>query len=374
MLVTSRWTFPVAGLKAHKLGVLPDAEAVDFLLELCPRIKDKAADLAKACAYLPLALRIAGSFLQVNDDWSVEKYLTQLNDRKQRLETFKQSHTDAGLTTTEPYLLATFELSYNQLSEEEQKRWRMLGVFPASFASNAAQALWELEEDETTKLLGLLKRYSLLDYVETSNRYTLHDLLADYALSQMNDVDEQDARLRHAFHYKDMMEVADGLYLKGGDKILLGLELFDLEWEHIRLAQMWISENIAESNDIAKLAMFYPVASVYCLDLRLTPIQQIEWLTAAITAARKLNRKDLEVAHLGNLGNAYYTWGDAKKAIGFHEQALIIAREIGDRYGEGIELFNMGLSLYRLEEKDRAIEFVKRALDIYEAIESPNAE
>jgi hypothetical protein len=34
----------------------------------------------------------------------------------------------------------------------------------------------------------------------------------------------------------------------------------------------------------------------------------------------------------------------------------------------------MGLALYDLDEKDRAIDLVKQALEIYEAIESPYAE
>jgi hypothetical protein len=111
MLVTSRWTFAVAGLSTRRVDVMEKKEAKEFLLELCPRIGEKAAELAKACAYLPLALRIAGSLLRVNDDWSVENYLGGLADRKKRLETLKQSHEEAELPDTEPELLATFELS-----------------------------------------------------------------------------------------------------------------------------------------------------------------------------------------------------------------------------------------------------------------------
>ena len=109
MLVTSRWDFAVAGLRTHKVGVLQDKEAVDFLLELCPRIGENAPELSKTCGFLPLALRIAGSFLQVNSDWSVEKYLNQLKDRKKRLETLKQSREGAELPAAEPDLLATFD-------------------------------------------------------------------------------------------------------------------------------------------------------------------------------------------------------------------------------------------------------------------------
>ena len=71
---------------------------------------------------------------------------------------------------------------------------------------------------------------------------------------------------------------------------------------------------------------------------------------------------------------AYAALGDARKAIDFYEQRMAMAREIGDRRGEGNALFNMGLALHGLEEKDRAIELVKGALKIYEAIESPAAE
>jgi hypothetical protein len=89
LLITSRWKFSVPGLQTCRVDVMSENDAKAFLLELCPRIEDKAAELAKACAYLPLALRIAGSFLQVNNDWSVKKYLSQLNDRKKRLSTLK---------------------------------------------------------------------------------------------------------------------------------------------------------------------------------------------------------------------------------------------------------------------------------------------
>ena len=201
MLVTSRWVFSVPGLHPHRLDVLSPENAKKFLLELCPRINNQASELAKACAHFPLALRIAGSFLGVNADWLVDKYLSQLNDRKGRLATLKQSREEAELTT-EPDLLATFELSYSALAEQDQKRWRMLGVFPTSFDTRAASVMWDLEkktalktptdwlklemlklemgglpvydEDAASKVLGSLLRYSLLHYDETSSRRTLY--------------------------------------------------------------------------------------------------------------------------------------------------------------------------------------------------------
>lgn len=361
MLVTSRWNFPVTGLQARRVDVLSETDAVIFLLELCPRVAENATDLANACAYLPLALRIAGSFLLVNSDWSLEKYLSQLSDRKKRLETLKQSRNDAELTT-EPDLLATFELSYNTLPEEDRKRWRTVGVFPASFAGNAAQALWGLDENETQNLLGALRRYSLLDYDATTSRYFLHDLLADFALSQMESDEVQEARIAHASHYMDVLEVTDSLYKNGNEKILSALKLFDQEWEHIRFAQVWAYENRTASKRIAEFVMIYPIASIYCLDLRLSPKQQIGWLEAASEAAKQLERKDALGAHLGNLGNVYRNLGEVKKAIEFYEKRIEIAREIGDRHGEGAALGNLGSAYYSLGEVQKAIELYEKAL------------
>jgi hypothetical protein len=87
MLVTSRWAFSVPGLHSRRLDVMSGESAEAFLLELCPRIGEHSAELAIACAWFPLALRIVGSFLQVNENWAVQKYITRLNDRKRRLST-----------------------------------------------------------------------------------------------------------------------------------------------------------------------------------------------------------------------------------------------------------------------------------------------
>ena len=364
LLVSSRWTFGVPGLKNRQIGVMNAENAEKFLLELCPRIGDQVDELAKACAYLPLALRIAGSFLGVNAAWNVEKYIAQLNDRKRRLTTLKQSLTRAELTT-EPDLLATFELSYNQLSEENQKFWRRLGVFPASFDMNAVSAICELdpEGDETAQAVGLFLRYSLLDYDDASPRYSLHDLLSDYALSQMEAAEEKDARLKHASHYKDILHVANNLYMEGGKKILTGLRLFDLERENIRMSQAWISQN-SDDKDCLELCNEFPVAGRMILSLTQHPRERLAWLEKALQAARKLGKKKDEGYHLGSLGNAYYRLGEVRKAIEFHQGHLAIARETGDRYGEEQALGNLGIGYRNLGEVPKAIEFYEQRLAI----------
>ena len=59
---------------------------------------------------------------------------------------------------------------------------------------------------------------------------------------------------------------------------------------------------------------------------------------------------------------AYAHLGETRKAIEFYEQALMIAREIGDRRGEGNALGNLGIAYADLGETRKAIEFYEQAL------------
>ena len=54
----------------------------------------------------------------------------------------------------------------------------------------------------------------------------------------------------------------------------------------------------------------------------------------ALAIAREIGDRRGEEVNLGNLGLAYAALGETRRAIAFYEQALAIAREIGDRGGK----------------------------------------
>ena len=85
------------------------------------------------------------------------------------------------------------------------------------------------------------------------------------------------------------------------------------------------------------------------------------------------HEQPIGTSHLGNLGNAHFSLGDARKAMDYHEQALVVSREIGDRRGEGNALFNSALAHDSLGNCPEAIARAAAALEIFEAIEDPNA-
>src|SRR5579864_650330 len=80
--------------------------------------------------------------------------------------------------------------------------------------------------------------------------------------------------------------------------------------------------------------------------------------------ARELGDRRGEGNALANLGTAHYQLGEPRRAIELLEQALKIDREIVDRRGEGCSLGNMGIAHAALGDLHRAIDFFKQNLAI----------
>jgi tetratricopeptide (TPR) repeat protein len=90
----------------------------------------------------------------------------------------------------------------------------------------------------------------------------------------------------------------------------------------------------------------------------------IDLYEQALVIARDLGDRRSEAAHLGRLGNRYADVGETRRAIDLYEQALVIARDLGDRRGEAIHLGNLGLGYAALGETRRAIDLYEQALVI----------
>lgn len=65
------------------------------------------------------------------------------------------------------------------------------------------------------------------------------------------------------------------------------------------------------------------------------------WQTVSKSASEMGLQSDAAAAQ-NNLGNAWAALGDARKAVGSYEQALVICQAFGDRRGEGNALNNLG--------------------------------
>jgi tetratricopeptide (TPR) repeat protein len=119
----------------------------------------------------------------------------------------------------------------------------------------------------------------------------------------------------------------------------------------------------------------YADATAHIGDLRYDQRKEhIPQLEAARAAAQRQNAQAAQGNALGNLGLAYAALGDACQAIDFYQQALVIAREIGDRRGEANRSWNLEDELAKQGELARAIELMQVLVDFEREIGHPNAE
>jgi hypothetical protein len=66
--------------------------------------------------------------------------------------------------------------------------------------------------------------------------------------------------------------------------------------------------------------------------------------------------------------------GKVHKAIGYYEQYLAIARETGDRRGEALGSWNLGLAYQKIGKLNEAVEAMQIWVDFEHEIRHPDAE
>jgi tetratricopeptide (TPR) repeat protein len=314
--------------------------------------------LFELVGYLPLAVSIALHTAR-EKGWA----LAELNRALEEAGAIKALD-EPGLRKS---LRATFQTAWDNLPGDLQRAFASLAVFNQgpSFHTIAMAAVLEAEEPNARALLHHLAGRSLLTEAG-DGRWGLHPLLREFAAEKLLANDSAWGHM--AAHYVQVARAAETLYLRGGEDLLHGLVLFDLEWPHIRAGQEWAAAHTETEDEATRLCSAYPDAAVYCLALRLHRREWAAWLETAVQAAHRLRDRSAEGNHLGNLGLAYAALGKVREAIGYYEQALEISQEIGDRRGEGSDLGNLGLAYAALGEVRKAIGYYKQCLVIHREI------
>jgi len=100
----------------------------------------------------------------------------------------------------------------------------------------------------------------------------------------------------------------------------------------------------------------------------------IDFYEQDLAIAREIGDRHGEGSTLGGLGNAYASLGEIGCAIEFFEQHLVVAREIGDRRGEALTSGKLGYVLAKQGDLARAAELIQVNVDYYRLIGHPDAE
>ncbi|MER6915962.1 BTAD domain-containing putative transcriptional regulator [Streptomyces sp. NPDC000594] len=224
VIVTSRRT-PAAldGAEHLVLGAIRPDEAVELLLTAAgERIGDDtaaAAEIARLCGYLPLALRVAAAALTARPHTTAAALAERLRDERTRLGVLREGDLD---------LRSSLLTGYQEAGPAQQRAFRLLTLAPApDFAGWTAAALLDTGPGAAEELTEELVRAHLLE-ARTGGRpprYGFHSLLRVLAveLREAEAIKDGDGgrtrraveRLCHA--YLSLARYADGRLAPGRD-------------------------------------------------------------------------------------------------------------------------------------------------------------
>ncbi|WP_205327315.1 BTAD domain-containing putative transcriptional regulator [Glycomyces sp. YM15] len=327
VLVTSRRRLTdLVGATVVDLPTLPAADALALLAAAAgtQRIAadpQSARQLSAACGQLPLALRIAGARLAGRSAWSAADLAKRLRDESRRL---------AELSTGELSVLVSFQLSYQDLSEDARRTFRLCALHPGDdFTLDATAALLDAEAPEADRILGeLLDANMLLQYAP--DRFRFHDLLGLYATRLLAEHDTQEYAADRDRYYAWNLRVVTAAMEWVYPQLVRWSTCDDREavFESHEAASAWLdteapalvalTERVADAEEHRHLA--WQIADQlrgYFLINR----QADRWLRSADAGLRAAEGDPTAQAAM------HMTRGQAMWALGRHEEAIAVYTE-----------------------------------------------
>ena len=378
VLVTSRDS--LAGLVARHgarrldLDTLPQQDAVKLLRTL---IGDRAeiqpdatATLARQCARLPLALRVAAELAAASPAVTMSQLAGELADEQRRLDLL-----DAGGDPGSA-IRSVFSWSYRHLPGEPARAFRLLGLGPGPDCDGyAAAALTGATPVQAGQLLELLARAHLIHRTRPG-RYGLHDLLRAYAAGLASDGDaegERHAALTRLFDYYLAAAAAAMDILAPAERHLRpqvnGHDVPVPPMAEPAGARAWLDAERAVLVAVSARASAQGWPA-HATGLAGTVYRYLETgghypdaitiHSAARHAARRAGDRAAEATALTNLGIVDWRQGRYREAASHHRRALKVSREIRDRFGEAVALNNLGTIYERQGRRQQAADHYRQ--------------
>jgi tetratricopeptide (TPR) repeat protein len=382
VVVTSRDS--LAGLVARHsarrldLDLLPLKDAVALLAALIGgRVQaepEAATTLARLCARLPLALRVAAELAASRPTVSLAQLVAELANEQRRLELL-----DAG-GDARTAVRGVFFWSYQHLPAIVRRAFRLIGLHPGpDFDPYAVAVLADTSYDQAEQIVDLLARAHLI-HSPRPGRYGMHDLLRAYAI-YLADVKDSEAEQRTGLtrlfdHYLATAAAAMDTLVpaeqhrrpripppatptppmpdRAAARAWLDTERVTLiAVSAYTAARGWPGHTTRLSTTLYR----YLDAGGHFPD-------GLTIHTHALHAARHTDEPAAEADALLNLGHIYWQQGQYGQAANHLQQALTLAREIGDRHGETNALLNLGIVDQRQSHYGQAANHLQQALTL----------
>jgi DNA-binding SARP family transcriptional activator/tetratricopeptide (TPR) repeat protein len=378
VFVTSRTRLQLDSAHTITLGVLSEADAAGLFQRIVGTRSQaepaEVADVVRLCGLLPLAIRIAGARLCSRPAWTVAHLVARLADQDDRL---------AELAVADRSVAASFTLSYQQLTADQQRLFRLLGLHPgADFDAHAAAALDGVAPRAAERVLERLLDAHLLEQ-HIAGRYTFHDLLRQHArhraLEEDDDTGRAEAMTRLFDFYRSVAAEAVDLVMPLPPQRRPKIEppsIVPAPFTRPHEADAWLEAERANLLAVAALTASGDW-SAYACDLSdlLGPylnshgrLEDAAFLhTHAVQTARRHGDPVREGSALRGLGNAYQMLSRYADARATYLESLAVCRSIGDEVGEARSLNNLGCVAWRVGELTQAVEHLQQALVAYRA-------
>jgi DNA-binding SARP family transcriptional activator len=392
VLVTSR--NQLGGLAAANgaglisLDVLSHGEAVQLLaarLGAARAVAEPAAAgrIARLCAHLPLALAVAAARAAARPGFALAALADELADAVGRLDAL-----DAGDPGSS--VRAVFSWSYQQLSGEAARMFRLLGLHPGpDITVPAAASLAAIAPADARRLLRELARAHLIAE-HVPGRYAFHDLLRAYAAEKAHHADSQADREaatgRVLDHYLHTAARAALLLNPAKDPVVLApprpgaatgqpADLREaLTWFEAEHQVLLAALTLATGSGFDSHAWQLPWAMADFLQARGHWQENAATQRTALAAATRLGDTAAQALSGRLLANACTELGDHDQALGHYAGSLTLYQRLGNRHGQAKVQQRLGHLAERQGRYADALGHAEQALRLCQAIGDQAAE
>jgi tetratricopeptide (TPR) repeat protein/transcriptional regulator with XRE-family HTH domain len=376
-----------------------------------------AAEITRLCGYLPLAIGMLARQLRHHPARSAAELAASLAAARDRLAVMRAENLSVA---------AAFDLSYQELTGDQQRLFRRLGLAPGrDIDAFAAAALDDIGVEAARARLDELYDHHLIAEPATG-RYLLHDLLREYsrALAADDDPRECAAAAERLVSYYAHVAAAAGQHIAtwttaGGrpapgrppahaPRLAASPEAaawLEAERPNLQAAVAFAAEAMpahavaiatAVGGFLRSRGHWHQAAGQYRTALgaarragdgpgqagtldELGLLQQLladypaatATLTEAAALYRDLGDRAGQAYAVNHLGLVHMDAGDYRAAENCHRQALALAREAGDPLAEAVSLTDLGQTQQLTGDVPAAAANHRQALETFRRLGSP---
>ncbi len=403
-LVTSRqrlnlqeeWVFPLQGLPlpdTHDRQSIPENSAAALFMQSArrhaPHFKPNPDDwqaVGRICHLvdgMPLGLELAAPWIRL---LSCAEIAREIEANLDFLTSAKHNIPDRHRS-----MRAVFNQSWEMLTPKEQAVFSSLSLFIGGFSREGA----EMVADADLPVLSGLWDKSLVRRL-ANGRYDIHELLRQYAASQLSAMPHAAAaQSRFAAYYTTLAQTAaEALF---GPEQQPWLDRLEVEYDNLRAVLSWVVENKDVETAVrlgAALGRFWWLryraleggnwlrlilalsgpqsdtrsrAITYAAmlaRLRRDYVEAETWLTQNILYQRQGGGSQDLGRSLNELGMLYLDQGRFDQARPLFAEWLALARELEFPHGITIALLNLGMVAHHLDSFDQAESYFQEGLTL----------